>query len=386
MEDRFIAVRNKTVEICAPLETEDYVVQPCPEVSPPKWHLGHTTWFLEELILNKFSKNYQFYNPTWKKIYNSYYKGLGEHWVQSERGKLSRPLVKEVFNYRQNIENKVQELISRSPGNDELKKAIELAIQHEQQHQELLLMDIKYILGINPEPVTYFPIEMPGYKKAEGKWISFPSGLYEIGALSSQEKFYYDNEAPRHKKYISAFSICEDLVTNNEYFSFIRDGGYQNPKLWLSKGWDWVNEHKIKAPLYWKEREGQWWEFTLYGQFPLDFNAPVSHVSYFEADAYARWKHKRLPTEEEYEVAFEKVSPLWSWTQSHYSPYRGFEPFKGEAAEYNAKFMCNQFVMKGGCFATPEGHYRRTYRNFYEPDQRWMFSGITLAEDKNENS
>lgn len=404
MESRFTNARKKTMALCNPLETEDFVVQPHPDISPPKWHLGHTTWFLEELILNKFQNNFRFYNPHYKKIFNSYYKGLGEHWIQGERGVLSRPLVNEIFQYRQTVDEQIKKLLKENSDNDEIKKIIELAINHEEQHHELLLMDIKYILAVNPIDVTYTPLPLKEQTSlpihsAKSAWQFIEEGVYEVGAAN--DFFAYDNEGPRHKKFLQACKISKKLVTNGEFLDFMNDNGYARPELWLSKGYDWVNQQKIKAPLYWKKIDGDWYEYTLHGLQKLNSDRAVNHISYFEADAFARWCGKRLPTEEEFEVAeslsgqkksesqdrFHSsslntfASELWCWTKSHYSAYPGFKPFPGKIAEYNGKFMCSQFVMKGGCYATPEGHYRPSYRNFYEPGQRWMFSGLALAED-----
>ena len=380
VEKKFIESRKQTEELCRPLEIEDYVVQPHADISPPKWHLGHTTWFLEELILNKFTDDYQFYNPALRKIYNSYYKGLGEHWVQGKRGELSRPTVKEVYAYRAHIDEKINDLLRRKKNDPQLLRIVEVAINHEEQHQELLMMDIKNIFATNPLNVAYSEKKKIAHQQKDKNWYSFNEGLYEIGSKGDQ--FSYDIENPRHRKFLHAFKISSSLVTNRDYLEFITDGGYRNPKLWLSKGLDWVNEEKIKSPLYWSFENNKWFEYTLSGKQELDLEAPVMHVSYYEADAYARWRGKRLPTEEEFEVAQLGKQELWCWTKSPFSPYPGYRPFNGEIAEYNGKFMCNQYVMKGGCFATPEGHYRPSYRNFYEPHQRWMFSGILLAEDR----
>lgn len=392
--NRFINTRKKTENLCAPLEIEDYVVQPNGDVSPPKWHLGHTTWFLEELILNKFTAQYKFHHPKLRKIYNSYYKGLGEHWVQEKRGELSRPTVREVYEYRRIIDQQVVELLRKREGEPELYRMIEVAINHEEQHQELLLMDIKQIFAANPLEVRYHTGPLPDLSRTQTKWQEFPAGLYMIGA--ENEYFFYDNEGPRHQRYVQSFKICNQLVTNREYLQFIEADGYSTPAYWLSKGLDWVNRQKISAPLYWSKENDEWFEFTLYGKHPLLLDAPVCHISYFEADAYARFRGKRLPLEEEFEIAQQGVisspeafhcnttdafsSQLWCWTSSSYSAYPGYRPFSGEIAEYNGKFMCNQYVMKGGSFATPLGHYRRTYRNFYEPHHRWQFSGLLLAE------
>jgi len=399
-EKKFAIARERTEEICSLLETEDYVVQPMEEVSPPKWHLGHTTWFLEELILKKQIPSYQFHHPGFRKIFNSYYKGLGEHWVQGERGRLSRPSVREIFDYRAAVDDEVLNLYKQHSDSPDLNSIMELAINHEEQHQELLLMDIKNILGANPLLPAYSKKDNRHKKTYNEKWIEFPKGIYEVGA-DRRKNFAFDNETPVHKVYLNSFAISDHMITNGEYLHFIQDKGYAQPKLWLSKGWDWLKQRRIQAPLYWQKNDDEWMEFTLYGEEPLDPSSPVCHISYFEADAFARWMGLRLPTEAEFEICETEVgtsksttetyyhplnpktfqSQLWSWTSSHYSPYPGFKPFEGEVQEYNGKFMCNQFILRGGCFATPAGHYRKTYRNFYEPDQRWMFSGIALAKD-----
>jgi ergothioneine biosynthesis protein EgtB len=373
LERRFLKMRNHTKAICESLEREDFVVQPLPEVSPPKWHLAHTTWFLEELILNKFLTNYRFYNLGFRKLFNSYYKSLGEHWIQSQRGYLSRPTVDEIMAYRESIENQIMDLLTKHRHSAELFRILELAINHEEQHQELLLMDIKYILGSNPTPPLYSNHTFKAESPVIDNWNYFTEGIYEIGE-SVSDKFYYDNESPCHKFYVYPFGLSNRLVTNREYINFIKDGGYERPLLWLSKGYDWVKRNKIHAPLYWKNhKDSGRSEFTLYGEMKLDLNLPVSHISYFEADAYARWAGVRLPTEQEFEVSSDRSpasdslkafhpknagtykSQLWCWTQSHYSPYPGFKPFEGQIGEYNGKFMCNQFVLRGGCVATPEG-------------------------------
>lgn len=398
LENKFIATRASSEEICARLEVEDYVVQPNPEVSPPKWHLGHTTWFLEELILNKFNSQFKFYNEGFRPIFNSYYKSLGPHWRQSERGHLSRPLVKEIFNYRKIIDDQIIGLVSQYRESKEFLDLIELAINHEEQHQELLMMDIKAILAINPLKPAYDSTIVEKHNPTKEKWKLFETGVYEIGT-SATEIFHYDNEGPRHKVYIHPFGISEKLVTNGEYLNFIKDGGYTQALLWKSMGLDWVQSQKISVPLYWNKDLSSLSEYSFYGETQLDLNAPVAHINYFEADAFARWMGMRLPTEQEFELASIEFplsppnseyrpldtgtfnSQLWCWTQSQYSPYPGYRPYEGAINEYNGKFMCNQFVMKGGCFATPYGHYKKTYRNFFEPQQRWMFSGICLAKD-----
>lgn len=373
--ERFISIRNYTKDICLPLEIEDYVVQPTPEVSPPKWHLAHTTWFFEELILNKYIPNYQRFNDKFPELFNSYYKSAGKHWLQSERGNLSRPTVREIFNYREFVDEKVISLLKSGTKIDEF--IFEVGLHHEQQHQELLFMDIKNILAQNEIETTYktdriFKDEPPQ------QWHSFKAGLYEVGTDTAC--FHYDNESPQHKVYSHAFEISNRLVTNAEYLEFINSGAYRNHKYWLSAGFDWLEKNKINAPLYWKQSGGMWFEYNLDGLKQLRPNEPVKHISFFEADAYASWRGMRLPTEFEIEILnLKEKSQLWQWTQSSYSAYPGFKPFEGMIEEYNGKFMCGQYVLKGGCQLTPPGHYRNTYRNFYYPHQRWMFSGIRLC-------
>ncbi len=395
----FLETRHKSTAICRNLEIEDYVTQPVPEVSPPKWHLGHTTWFFEEMLLAPFVPGYQRFNDQFGVLFNSYYKAAGKHWVQSERGDLSRPTVKEVLEYRQRIDDMLAELLQQHDYNEEIDCIIELGLHHEQQHQELLLMDIKYILGVNPLLPGYAEQSMPASPATETGWLEFDEGLYEVGHTGNS--FAYDNEQPRHKTYVYPFNISKSLVTNAEYLEFINDEGYSKPEHWLSKGFDFINQNNISRPLYWQHRDAGWYEYTLYGLQPLQLNAPVCHLSYFEAHAYASWRGLRLPTEQESELALDKINTkpvasesslhpvdcnaganqVWQWTSSHYSPYPGYQAYEGPLQEYNGKFMCNQFVLRGGCIATPTGHFRNSYRNFYEPHQRWMFSGIRLAED-----
>lgn len=376
---RLLSVRERTVAICAPLAIEDHVVQPIPEVSPPKWHLGHTTWFFEQFILERYHAGYRRHHDYYPLLFNSYYKSSGPHWLQPERGMLSRPTVAEVHEYRAHVDGTLIDFLQGRAPDSELHFLVELGIHHEQQHQELLFMDIKYILGVNPSKPAYGLDEFPEQQQPSG-CTDFDAGLYSIGA--SEAGFAFDNERPRHRVWLDRFSIDSTLVTNLEYAEFIANGGYADPSLWLSAGWDWINRHRVEAPLYWTKVDGEWQVYTLAGPGPMVPNAPVCHVSYFEADAYARWKGCRLPTEQEFEIFLNnRLEPqaVWAWTQSHYSPYPGFTPFPGNVGEYNGKFMCGQFVLRGGCFATPLGHYRPSYRNFFEPQQRWMFSGIRLA-------
>jgi ergothioneine biosynthesis protein EgtB len=396
--ERFISVRKHSTSICENLENEDLVVQPSQEVSPPKWHLGHTTWFFEEMILVQFSNNFTRFDENYRAMFNSYYKAAGKHWVQGDRGHLSRPTVNEVLVYRNYIDEKVVEFLRTSELHSEVRFLIEVGLHHEQQHQELLLMDIKYILGSNPITPTYTKSPLPESKEVSHSWKEYQEGIYEVG--NDNLGFAFDNEGPRHRSYLYPFAIRRNVVSNGEYLKFIKDGGYSSPKWWLSEGWDWVNNTSISNPLYWQQINNEWFEFSLHGLNPLDLNAPVTHISYFEADAFANWTDLRLPIEQEIEVFLNEenreqkdeelfhptqtgasVGQVWCWTKSHYSSYPGFKTFKGMLGEYNGKFMCNQFVLRGGCVATPWAHYRNSYRNFYQPHQRWMFSGIRLVKD-----
>jgi len=398
--EKYISIRKRTNEICNKIEIEDQVVQPCSEVSPPKWHLGHTTWFFEELILVRFSKDFFRFNDRYRMLFNSYYKSSGKHWLQSERGYLSRPRVSEVLKYRRDVDEKIIEFLQNSDSNSEIDFLLELGLQHEQQHQELLYMDIKFIFGVNPLLPLYAETSLNKAQGVPDQWRDFKEGIYEIG--HNGFGFAYDNEGPKHKTYIYPFRICENTVTNGDYLEFIEDNGYAKPQFWLSQGWDWVNDNRISGPLYWCKEGDTWYEYTLHGLQPLDHYAPVTHISYFEADAFANWTGLRLPTEEESETFLREISEeklsfnacclhptradihvgqVWCWTKSHYSPYPGYRRFEGMLEEYNGKFMCNQFVLKGGCVVTPQEHYRHSYRNFYQPQQRWMFSGIRLAKD-----
>lgn len=399
---RYQRIRARSIELCARLETEDYVIQSYPEVSPPKWHLAHTTWFFENFILKSYIDRYQVYNPYFDELFNSYYKSCGKHWLQAQRGILSRPTVADILQYRHHVDEKMAMLLEdMEVETTPLYTLADVGLHHEQQHQELLLMDIKSILSVNLSQPAY---DNTPYKRVAAKspdnWVEIDAGLYTVGAQS--EGFAYDNERPAHQYYLPAFSIAENFVTNGEYLKFIEDNGYARPLLWLSDGWNWAMEQSINAPLYWSCQDGQWQEFTLHGTVPLDRDAPVCHISYYEADAFARWRGLRLPREQELEVylllsqkpdfpqsdevwhpsySYLYAKQLWAWSQTAYHPYPGFHSYEGALGEYNAKFMCNQYVLRGGAFATPREHYRPTYRNFYYPHQRWMFSGISLVKD-----
>lgn len=392
-------IRQKTLSICADLEAEDCAIQPRSYVSPPKWHLGHTTWFFEELVLKKLQHNYRNYNSDFSFLFNSYYNSFGDHNTQNKRGFFSRPTLKEIIQYRAHIDNILIEILSANNLIREQEFLIRVGLNHEQQHQELLYMDIKFILShnlisyLNIKPIT---TDCP----EQESWFISEGGLQEIGC-GNKADFSYDNENPRHKVYLYPFEISNELVSNRDYLIFINDRGYDTAGYWLSLGWNYILKNNIRHPLYWKFINNKWYEYTLFGLQELDLNSPVVHLSYYEADAYASYKNARLPSEFELEI-FLNAQPssdthehhlhplstkeprrqVWCWTKSAYGAYPGFRPFEHALFEYNKKFMCNQYVLKGGSVVTPVNHYRDSYRNFYEPHQRWMFSGIRLAQDR----
>ena len=376
----FLETRKETESICTPLEVEDYVVQPILEVSPPKWHLGHTTWFFEEFILKPHAKNYKSFNEEYCFIFNSYYETLGKRVIRSDRGNLSRPSVQTIYEYRTYVTDAMAQLF-QTKKSQEIYDLLEIGIHHEKQHQELLLTDIKYILGNNPLLPKYsdifneHPIENP-----KQSWISIEEGIHEIGHNS--DKFCYDNELGRHKVYLNSYKISNRLVTNGEFIKFIFSDGYKAFNLWHAEGWDWVNQNKIKAPLYWHTIKGEWYHFTYAGLQLIPMNAPLTHISYFEAYAFAQWKGLRLPTEFEWEGSNHLFSwgKRWEWTESAYLPYPDYKKDTGAIGEYNGKFMVNQKVLRGGSVATAKQHTRPTYRNFFQPNLRWQFTGIRLAK------
>ena len=377
--DFFLETRKHTEDICSPLEIEDYVVQPIADVSPPKWHLGHTTWFFEEFILKPHLKGYSQFNVDFSFVFNSYYETLGKRVVRADRGNLSRPSVKKVYEYRAYVTREIQGFFSNN-SDPELLKLLEIGIHHEKQHQELLLTDIKYILGNNPLLPQYsdFPKEHT-VETHKAEWIGVADGVYEIGYDS--EDFCYDNELGRHKVYLQAYEICNKLVTNREYLNFIQDKGYANFELWHADGWDWVKTNGISAPLYWHKIDEEWYSYTYNGLQIITRDSPVTHISYYEAFAFAQWKGLRLPTEFEWEIAQDSFSwgKRWEWTESAYLPYPDYKKAAGALGEYNGKFMVNQKVLRGGSIATPKKHTRPTYRNFFQPNLRWQFTGIRLA-------
>lgn len=375
----YMAVRQHSEAICRPLKTEDYVVQPVVDVSPPKWHLGHTTWFFETFLLKPHLQGYKAYDPNFNFVFNSYYESVGARVVRTDRGNLSRPGVEEVYSYRRYVDEKMA-LLLKQPLTSEIKDLLLLGFNHEQQHQELLYSDIKYILGHNPllPPYNKQGIEhVPTAQSSE--WISVPEGVYEIGFAG--EGFCFDNELGRHKVYLQPYSICPHLVSNAAYLEFIEAGGYHNFSYWHAEGWDWVKTKKATAPLYWHLIDGDWHYYTLAGLQKVDGTQPVTHINYFEAAAYAAWKGERLPTEAEWEVAAAGLDwgKRWEWTESAYLPYPGFAKAAGAIGEYNGKFMVNQMVLRGASVATPPNHSRATYRNFFQTNLQWQFTGIRLA-------
>ncbi|MFC3415366.1 ergothioneine biosynthesis protein EgtB [Algoriphagus hitonicola] len=376
---QFQLTRTHTEQICEPLEIEDYIPQPIADVSPPKWHLGHTTWFFEQFILVPFAKNYQIYHEDFAFLFNSYYNHAGKRVLRPNRGLMSRPPVREVMKYRAYISEAMVDLLNNPIENPEILERIELGINHEQQHQELLIYDLKYILGYQPT----FPVYGSAFQTNEtsrGKLFKVPEGLYEVGFEGSG--FSYDNEHGRHKVFLEEFEISDQLVSNGEYLEFIEAGGYENFDYWLDEGLSFIRNEGIKAPLYWHLIEGEWQHYTLSGLQKINPELPVQHVSYYEAQAYAAWKGLRLPSEFEWEIASEKFDwgQLWEWTGSAYLPYPRFKKAPGALGEYNGKFMVNQQVLRGASVATATGHSRPTYRNFFHPAARWIFSGIRLAK------
>lgn len=378
--ERFQSVRQKTETICTPLEIEDYVVQPTPDVSPPKWHLGHTTWFFETMILIPYFPDYKVYDANYNFIFNSYYESIGARVIRTDRGNLSRPSVENIYKYRKYVDDAMN-LYLQTELPEKVIPILELGLQHEQQHQELLVTDIKYILGNNPLFPAYQEIEEIEKTPAiQSKWISIDQGVYEIGFES--EGFCFDNELNRHKVYLNSFKIASELVTNQEYLAFINDGGYKNFRFWHSEAWDWIQKNQAKAPMYWYFIKNQWYSYTLNGLQIINLNAPVTHINFYEAFAFASWSGKRLPTEAEWEVANTQFDwgKRWEWTQSAYLPYPGFTKADDATGEYNGKFMVNQMVLRGASVATAENHSRPTYRNFFQTHLQWQFTGIRLAQ------
>jgi ergothioneine biosynthesis protein EgtB len=404
-------VRRATEALCAPLEVEDYVLQSMPDASPAKWHLAHTAWFFETFVLAPHRPGYRPFHPQFAMLFNSYYNAVGPRWPRSQRGLLSRPTVAEVYRYRAHVDEQMAALFE--PASADLPRrvadVIVLGLNHEQQHQELLLTDLKHALAANPLRPAYREAAPPGGKPPALEWQTFPAGVVWVG--HDGDGFAFDNESPRHREFLEGFRLASRPVTNGEFLAFLADGGYERPELWLSDGWAARQAHGWAAPLYWERERGGWTALTLAGPRSIDPDEPVCHVSYYEADAFARWAGARLPTEAEWETAaatapvaghfaeaghyhpavaaaaedrgpiYQLYGDVWQWTASPYVAYPGYAPPPGALGEYNGKFMCNQIVLRGASCATPRGHARRTYRNFFPPEARWQFTGVRLARD-----
>jgi ergothioneine biosynthesis protein EgtB len=405
--ERYDAVRSATEALCSPLVTEDFVVSSMPDVSPTKWHLAHTSWFFETFVLIPHLPSYRPIDARYAFLFNSYYVQAGERHCRAQRGLVTRPTVTQVFEYRACVDEAMRRLmrdVAADPGHP-VWSLIEIGLHHEQQHQELMLTDIKHVFFTNPMRPAYRATTAPATPEAAQGWQSIAEGLYEIGHAG--DAFHFDNEGPRHRTYVAAARMADRLVTNAEYVAFIEDGGYRRAELWLSAGWAMVQSTTWQGPMYWERTRDGWHEFTLAGSHPIDLHAPVTHVSHYEADAFARWAGLRLPTEAEWEVAaasqplrgrFVEAAILhpsadaaagpqqyfgdaWQWTQSAYLAYPGYRPAAGAIGEYNGKFMSDQWILRGASCATPASHARHTYRNFFPSDTRWQFTGIRLAGD-----
>jgi len=379
LKSKFIDSRQRSCDLCAPLKQEDYIPQPDVFASPPKWHLSHTTWFYEEMILKVYNSDYREFDPIYNYLFNSYYQSAGERIQREHRGAITRPSVAEVYAYRAYVDEHMVQLIE-SNNSTELRELIILGINHEEQHQELLITDLKHTFSYNPlYPVYRDDFDLTAQQNKNPDWISIDNGIYDIGHHGTD--FCYDNELGRHRVFLEDYQIKNGLVTNGEYLEFMKDGGYKNFKPWLDEGWSWVQSEHIKAPLYWVLREEQWHQYTLAGLKKVHPDDTLCHISYYEAQAFAQWAGYRLATEFEWEVASDKIDwgQRWEWTNSAYLPYPGFKTVDGAIGEYNGKFMINQMVLRGASTATSPGHSRHTYRNFFHPHHRWQFTGIRLA-------
>ena len=405
---RFAAIRARSLHLAAPLSAEDCAAQSMPDASPVKWHLAHTTWFFETFVVAPHVRGYRPFDPSFRVLFNSYYNAIGDKHPRPERGLLTRPPLSAVLDYRAHVDAALEPLLAAKGAWSPL---VELGLQHEQQHQELIVTDVKHLLSRNPLKPSYLPAwPLTPVAARDPGWCEHPGGIVDVGHDGTG--FAFDNEGPRHRALLHPFALATHPVSNGEYAAFVEDGGYRRPEHWLSLGWDAVVAGAWSAPLYWEKRDGAWWTFTLRGMAPVDAAAPVAHLSYFEADAYARWAGARLPTEFEWEalaatlpveghfaesgvlhpLALREPSPrgrlaqafgdVWEWTQSSYAPYPRFRAAGGAIGEYNGKFMCNQYVLRGGSCATPASHVRATYRNFFPPEARWQFSGVRLASDR----
>ena len=413
LSGRYDAVRRASEKLCEPLVTEDYLLQSMPDASPTRWHLAHTTWFFETFLLLPYVAGYRPHNPLFAYLFNSYYNGAGPRWPRAQRGLLSRPTVAEILKYRHAVDDQVRALLKGyfCPA---AQATLILGCHHEQQHQELMLTDLKHAWAINPVEPVYRPASAAttSLGPVPAKWLAFPEALAWMGHEDGAGRgFAFDNESPRHRTFLHPFQLTSRLVSNREFLAFIADDGYRRPEQWLSEGWNACQTKQWAAPLYWEQQDGGWKNYTLSGWRPVALDEPVCHVSYFEADAFARWAKARLPTEAEWETAASDIpitghfveaghfhpastpgaadrgalqqlyGDVWQWTASPYVSYPGFRPAAGALGEYNGKFMCNQFVLRGASCATPHSHARRTYRNFFPADARWQFSGIRLAKE-----
>lgn len=421
--NRFQTVRKISQDLAEPLQPEDQVIQSMADASPIKWHLAHTSWFFETFVLAPDLKGYLCFQDEYAYLFNSYYNHVGPQFLRPNRGLISRPTVDDVREYRHYVDKHIAQLLEQPQASQNSMALIELGLHHEQQHQELMLTDIKHAFSFNPlypAIADYHASDnhasdnhSPEGQASPQRWIAFSGGEFQVGY--DGKEFHFDNESPRHPVLLQPFKLSQRLVTNEEYLAFIDDGGYQNPLLWLSDGWAWRQQNQVEHPIYWQKHPDQWQQYTLSGRRPLATNEPVCHISYYEADAFAQWSGKRLPTEFEWEVAAQQ-QPLtaqdqqagfldlaclhpkpaqkqhsdclqqlygtcWQWTRSAYSPYPGFTPAAGAVGEYNGKFMCNQWVLKGGSCASPKGHLRPSYRNFFPAHAQWQFSGIRMADD-----
>jgi ergothioneine biosynthesis protein EgtB len=404
----YTEVRRHTLALAQPLSEEDCCVQSMPDASPVKWHMAHTTWFFETFILERFEPDFRPHQPAFRMLFNSYYNGVGEKYPRPQRGLLTRPSLAEVKAYRRDVDDRIAQVLPRLMQGSfagEIAALLELGLQHEKQHQELMLTDVKHLLSMNPLNPAYSTAALEsGGRVAARHWKTFDAGVVEVGHEGNG--FCFDNETPRHRQFVEKFSLATRLVTNGEFLSFIEAGGYDNPALWLSEGWDWVRTNQLAHPLYWQQSDSGWQEFALHGLNTLDPHRPAVHISYFEADAYARWAGARLPTEAEWECAAygmrdgdtthgfhpsaasgadrsaltQLFGVAWQWTSSSYAPYPGYAAAEGAIGEYNGKFMVNQYVLRGSSCATPSRHTRVTYRNFFPAGARWQFTGIRLAK------